>query len=252
MRENQIYTTTDYDSFALKKANRQVDMNHVKRIAESMKANGWVGAPIEVSEGNGKLQIEDGQHRYTACQMTNTPVKFMVVKPKSVYDVAMQNNIKKGWKGEDYINAYAEDGNYNYKRIKNLEEEFSNLSLSDILAVISDNGQRRNSLKKGYVRVTDEMFYKARDVLKSLGILSEELKMAGIRSQKVYKATLSLLLKHDIIDTDRMVDKISKYGRMLLPPTATREQALMALETLYNYHQRGGTVLFREQLKSRK
>ena len=55
-----------------------------------------------------------------------------------------------------------------------------------------------------------------------------------------------------IIDTDRMVDKLDKYGRMLLPPTATSEQAIMALETLYNYHQRGNIVLFREALRNRK
>ena len=253
MRENQIYTSTDYDSFVFRPANRDVDMKHVKRISESMKADGWKGAPIEVSEIEGnRFQIEDGQHRYMACRMTNTPVKFMVVKPKTVYDIAEQNSIKKGWTGGDFIKAYADDGNYSYKRLKNLSEEFKGVTLTDILAVVSDNGKYRANLKKGYMNITDAKYYMAREVLKSLEMLSESLKIAGVRTQKAYKKALTLLLKHQIIDTDRMVDKLDKYGRMLLPPTATSEQAIMALETLYNYHQRGNIVLFREALRNRK
>ena len=251
MRENQIYTTSNYDAFVFRPANRDVDMKHVKRISESMKANGWQGAPIEVSELGDKYQIEDGQHRYMASRMTNTPVHFMVVKPKSVFDIANQNSIKKGWTGEDYIKAYADDGNYNYKRLKNLETEFKGVSLSDILNVVNDNGRYRNSLKKGYMNITDAKYYMAREVLKSLEIMSECLVLAGVKSKTVYKRTLILLLKHQIIDPDRMADKLDKYGKMLLPPTATSEQALMALETLYNYHQRGNIVLFREALRSR-
>ena len=49
MRENQIYTTTNYDQFVFRQANRDVDLSHVNRIAESMEKNGWQGAPIEVS-----------------------------------------------------------------------------------------------------------------------------------------------------------------------------------------------------------
>lgn len=50
MRENQIYSSTKYDDFVLRDANRDIDESHVKRIAESMTANGWQGSPIEVSE----------------------------------------------------------------------------------------------------------------------------------------------------------------------------------------------------------
>lgn len=253
MKENVIYTTTDFDSFVFRTANRDVDLSHVNKIAENMKDQGWQGAPIEVSlTEDGKYQIEDGQHRYMACRQSNTPVHFMLVKPKSIYDVATQNSMKKGWRGSDYIKAYSADGNYNYKRLKNLEDEFPNASLSDILDVVVGK-HKQDNLKKGYVRITDEQFYKAREVLKWLMPMIETLKLINTKTIANYKKNLIDLLMHDIIDPQRMVDKLDKHARMLLPQSATREQALQYLESLYNYHQhKNSIVMFRERLKSKR
>lgn len=250
MKENQIYVTTDYDQFVFRTANRDVDMGHVNRIATNMEKHGWQGAPIEVSEANGKLQIEDGQHRYMACKKTGTPVHFMVVDAKSIYDVARQNSMKKGWKGSDYIKAYSEDGNYNYKRLKNLEDEFPGASLSDILDVVVGK-HKQDNLKKGYVRINDEQFYKAREVLKPLVVMIESLKTFNIKTIANYKKVLIQLLMHNVIDPQRMIDKIDKHGRMLLPTSATKDQAMQYLEALYNYHQSKNTVLFREKLRKK-
>ena len=252
MRANQIYITTDYDQFVFRNANRDVDLAHVNRIATNMQSEGWQGAPIEVSEvpDTKKLQIEDGQHRYMACKKSGTPVHFMVVKAKSIYDVAKQNSMKKGWKGSDYIKAYSEDGNYNYKRLKNLEDEFPGATLSDILDVVVGK-HKQDNLKKGYVRINEEQFYKAREVLKSLVVMIESLKSFNIKTIANYKKILVQLLLHDVIDPQRMIDKIDKHGRMLLPASATKDQAMQYLEALYNYHQSKNTVLFREKLRSK-
>jgi hypothetical protein len=256
VRENQIYTSSKYDDFVLRNANRDIDESHVKRIAENMAENGWQGSPIEVSETeDGKFQIEDGQHRYMAAKKAGIPVNFMVVKPKTIFEIALMNSMKKGWRGSDYIKAYAEDGNYNYKRLKNLEEEFPNISLTDILYVVGSNmgngtGTRKN-LQKGYVRITDEQFYMAREVLKTLQILNEDIDSLGIKTKSNYKRELILLLKHNIIDPQRMIDKMDKHGKMLLPLSATRPQALEHLEVLYNYHQPKSTIVFfKEKLRS--
>jgi hypothetical protein len=252
MRQNQIYTTTDYDLFTLRTANREIDMAHVSRIAKSMMDNGWRGAPIEVSEipNSDKLQIEDGQHRFTACKKTNTPIKFMVVNSKDIYDLARQNSIKKSWKGCDYIRAYANDGNYNYKRLANLMNEFPNITLSDILDVIAGK-HKQDNLKKGYIRITDEQFFKAREILAPLSMMYKSLKDMGIKTVSNYKRVLTILLVHDVIDPQRMIDKIDKYGIMLLPKSVTKEQALRELEVIYNYHQqKNTTVMFRERLKN--
>lgn len=253
MKENFIYTSSKYDDFVFRTANRDVDLKHIDKIVDNMMENGWQGAPIEVSlMDDGKFQIEDGQHRFMAAKKSGTPVKFMVVKNMSIYDVATKNSMKKGWTGSDYVKAYAEDGNTSYKRLKNLQNEFPKMSLSDILDVVVGK-HKQDNLKKGYVRINDEQFYKAREVLKSLSIMNESLKTIGIKTMASYKKILIDLLMNDIIDPQRMIDKLDKHGRMILPAAATKEQAIQHLEALYNYHQRDKTtVLFREQLKNRR
>lgn len=252
MKENIIYKTTDFDSFVFRNANRDIDSAHVKRIADNMSANGWIGAPIEVSlTENGKYQIEDGQHRYMACKETNTPVNFMLVKPKTIYDLATQNSIKKSWTPMDYINAYADDGSYSYKRLKNLAEGFKNVSIGDVLRVIGDGGKNREKLRRGYVQITDEQFYMAREVLKSLDVINESIDNSNIKTKSNYKNCIISLLKHNVVDPQRLIDKLDKHGNMLLPTSASRTQALQYLEMLYNYHQPKNTcVLFREALKN--
>lgn len=251
MRENIIYGTTNYTDFVLKEANREIDETLVRKIAENMKENGWVGAPIEVSVNGDKFIVEEGQHRLKASEVASIPVRFMVVKPRNTYEVAQQNSIRKAWTGSDFVRAYANDGNYNYKRLRNLENEFPKLALSDILSVAVDNGKTREKLRKGYIHMSDEEYYRAREILKSLTIMNESLKNVGIKTMASYKRTLIKLMKHDIIDHERMIDKLDKYGKMLLSPTATNNQALQNLEVVYNYHQHRGTlVMFRERLKS--
>lgn len=245
MRENQIYTSSKYDDFVLRDANRDIDESHVKRIAENMSQNGWQGSPIEVSEtDDGKFQIEDGQHRYMASKKVGIPVSFMVVKPKTIYEIAMMNSMKKGWKGNDYIKAYAGDGNFNYKRLSNLEKEFPSVSLTDIMFVVGGEGHIRENLRKGYVRITDEQFFNAREILKTLQILNEDIDRFGIKTKANYKRELIKLLRNNIIEPQRMIDKMDKHGKMLLPLSATRPQALENLEVLYNYHQPKNTLVF--------
>lgn len=253
MKENFIYTSSKYEDFVFRTANRDVDLKHIDKIADNMLENGWQGAPIEVSVlENGKLQIEDGQHRFMAAKKSGTPVKFMVVKNMSIYDVANKNSMKKGWTGNDYVKAYAEDGNTSYKRLNNLQNEFSKMSLSDILDVVVGKHKQEN-LKRGYIRINDEQFYKAREVLKSLSIMNESLKTIGVKTITSYKRVLIDLLLNEVIDPQRMIDKLDKHGRMILPAAATRAQAIQYLEALYNYHQRdNSTVLFREALKNRR
>ena len=255
MRENQIYTTSNYDSFVFRGDNRDIDLNHVKKIAESMTEKGWQGVPIEISVNEkGEYQIEDGQHRYMAAKDTKTPINFIMVKSKTVYEIATQNSMKKGWNNSDFISAYAGSGNYNYKRLEGLQREFKNTALSDILDVVSESGygKRKEELKKGYLRITDEQFYKARTVLKDLNVISAIIKEIGIKTQATYKRVVIALLKNNLINGERMADKLAKYGRMVMPESASRGQALDYLERVYNYAQKKDIVYFHDAIKKAK
>lgn len=149
MNENQIYTTTQYDDFTFKLGNRDVNEKHIKKIEASMKEKGWMGGPIEVSIGtNGKFEIEEGQHRFIAAKRTNTPIKFIVVPKKTIYEIAKQNSMVEKWKREDFIKSYAEQGIQDYIYLYNLTNEFQNISVSNVLRIVGLEGGFKRSLKR--------------------------------------------------------------------------------------------------------
>jgi hypothetical protein len=55
----------------------QSSVNGVEEIAASMRANGWVGAPVDVVSVEGRLITVDNT-RVLAASMTNTPVQAVV------------------------------------------------------------------------------------------------------------------------------------------------------------------------------
>lgn len=253
MRENQIYITTDYDKFVFRNGNRDVVQKHIDNIADNMQKNGWVGVPIEISVNNaGEYVIEEGQHRYEAARKTKTPVHFMVGKAKTIYEIGRQNSLVKPWNKQNFIKAYADEGNYSYKRLQNLINEFPNVVVSDILLAVGTEGRKiRGNVEKGYTQVTDEQYYKAREILKYVSSFTESMKAIGINTRSVYMRSIIHLLKHDLIDGERLLDKMDKYGKMLLHPSATKKQAYENIQTLYNYHQQKGIVYFMDKVKAK-
>lgn len=56
----------------------------VNEIAESMRTNGWQGAPIDVVELNGERIVVDGHHRLAAARRAGIDVQYQVVDPSTV------------------------------------------------------------------------------------------------------------------------------------------------------------------------
>lgn len=243
MKENQIYITSKYDDFTLRSDNREVYQNHVDLIAKNMEENGWVGSPIEVAEVDGKLEIQDGQHRYTACKKTKTPVHFMVVPRKTTYDIAKQNSMNMRWKNGDFIHSYANADNYNYKRLENLCKEFPAVTPSDIIQLASSKKYSKSTLEKGYIYITDEQFYRSREILPSLSEIVALMKEEKFKTIAAYKRALIQLFKMELIEPQRMISKIEKYG-YTMPKSVTQKNAYDQLEIVYNYHQSKNIVNF--------
>ncbi len=56
----------------------------VNEIAESMRTNGWQGAPIDVVELSGQRIVVDGHHRLAAARRAGIDVQYQVVDPSTV------------------------------------------------------------------------------------------------------------------------------------------------------------------------
>ena len=235
-KENQIYSTTKYEDFNFKEENRNVDIAAAKRIAKIMAEKGWMGAPAEISISEGKLWIEDGQHRITAAKMTNTPVKFMIVPPQKASDVAQMNNLVKKWQTKDYIEMYARNGATNYKRLLNLINEFPEFTLREVSNAIGTHADKQ-CIPNGTFRLDDSKYFEARNTLMDARKLKMALESSGCKCRS-YMPALIMLLRENALDVARMEDKIKKYGNQILIPVSTVNAAVDFLERLYNYHAR--------------
>lgn len=70
-----VYKTSDYTIFSFMEDNRVVNADIVRKIKEKIQEFGWIREPILVNE---KLQIIDGQHRFTALKELGFPVEFII------------------------------------------------------------------------------------------------------------------------------------------------------------------------------
>ena len=243
-KPNVIYSSTDYRKFKFKAGNRGIDQKHILEIADSMREKGWFGGPIEISlTANNDFLVEEGQHRVEAAKASYTPIKFIVVPPRSIYDTATQNSLTKKWNAYDYINAHAKEGNVSYKRLKNVIDRFPEFNWSEVLYVadISTN----DNFKKGYVRFSEEKQAKVIYALEQMKEIKRILKETDM-TQTAYTKVLSVLIMHDLIDVNRMAGQIEKYGSQLMIPVRRTNLAVDYIERVYNHSQRNRVYITSE------
>jgi len=134
MKDLLVKSTNDYSLFKTMNSNRQVNLNHVKNLMKSMTENGVLINPIIVNED---FQVIDGQHRLRACTDLKLPVYYLVAKDYNIKEVHALNLNQKNWSNQDYLEAYANDGNNNYKRILRFQQENKNFSFHSIMSFVT-------------------------------------------------------------------------------------------------------------------
>ena len=250
MKENIIYSSSQYNDFVFKKENRDIDEPFVEKMAKSFEKYGWVGSPIEISEGaDGKFQIEEGQHRFLAAKKLNIPIKFIVVPARNAYMQAEINDLNNKWKPMKFVEMYARNGVQSYKRLLNLFEQFPQYTWVEIVTAIGNsNSQQQKAIKEGRLQLSDEKYIKARNILIDLNDIKSAMDEFGFVSHQYLKGFISLL-KADAIDKDRMVEKIQKYGNGVFTKVTTVDKAVDYIERVYNFNAKKDIVYLVDQYK---
>ncbi len=123
----KIYETTNYQLFDKLKGNRKINDAKIKRIIKEIDAGNDMLQyyPIQVQEQDEKLNILDGQHRFTISKILKRPVYYMLVtEKKSMPEIAKVNSNVEKWKSSDYINCYIAAGNDNYIQMNEFYTKF--------------------------------------------------------------------------------------------------------------------------------
>lgn len=164
-----VQSSTNYGAFSFLNANRAVSERHVGAIKRSFEDNGnfTQAQPILVNE---QLQIIDGQHRFTAARELGVPIFYTVVPGLGAKQAREMNLLHREWEAEDYLRAYANDGQRPYILFQELQGEYPGISLTTLITYVA--GAQINGIHKkfrdGRLKLTATTMDKARRRLNRL------------------------------------------------------------------------------------
>ena len=267
-----IKLTNDFSEFKLVKGNRIIDPKHVNELKKSIKAVGYIGAPVLVNKSK---EIIDGQHRVEACRQLNVSVPYQIINGANIDYVIKLNATQKNWRLQDYINSYAARGSESYQIIRRfLKESGFIFDISMFLLVGSDGSNKADAIKDGTVTCTEEMYQRAIKVAQYLhqfdGIKTNR-RQAFIRgivySLRIPDVEQGLLTKRinanprafeylsDMFDCVKVIEKVYNKGRRKDYVYIETELRKMFLETrvgklIIKKQDRKAASLFQEESKN--
>lgn len=232
----KVPSTFDYGKFKFIEGNRDVD--HVKKLEESMRECGLLLQPILVNEN---MEIVEGQNRYTACMNLGLPVYYIIQQGIRLKEVKSLNSASKNWNTKNYIHSYAlGDQNINYIYVEQLMKAYpwANQSLITFAVTgVSGWGSGTNTYKSGDFKCTEVEYNNAVKVLDYVGQFEELL--AGNKGKKyMYFLSLAFCYLCPLVDNDYLATKMKKYGQLLNSATSITDAMSQIEGRVYNYQMR--------------
>jgi len=224
--------------------NRPINPMHVKRLAESIKENGFLCNPVIVNES---FEIIDGQHRIEAAKLAQSHVYYIVLNGYGLEEVHTLNLNQKNWTKVSYMHGFADMGLHSYIVLRDFFNKypFNIGSCISLLSNLSADGQfayghkaYSNNVKK---QVFEEGTWKVKNVEKAHLYADKIMKLKDYF--EAYNKTAFVSAMIQAIDVEEFVftrffDKVRKYGHKFLNPTSTTTEFKNQIEELYNYKSR--------------
>jgi hypothetical protein len=236
----KIEQTTNYSLFVYHENQQAMSSVRIRRVMESMQSTGfWPSKPIGVYRSGGKLVIIDGHHRFEAARTLGLPVLF-VEEPEEHGDlIGIANSIVGTWKTESFAKLYASQGNQDYEDLMFYVERGIPLQQADSLlhGESAHSGNSAQRVKHGTFKIKTDKYINA-----VLSIVDTVKDVAPEICKKAYINALSLLLFIKEFDQDVLIKRIQAHPTGIVR-CADKNQALEALEEVYNFRAREKTPL---------
>lgn len=199
-----VFESKEYDLLTKLLGNRTITLKNVDNKKELLEKNGFKSTNPVIVNTDG--QIIDGQHRRLASEQLGIEYKFTIDVSTDVKDSLQTtielNNSGKPWTTTDYINAFAENGNEEYKKLIKLLEELDLGYNRGLILYHSNimNRDTRNGIKEGHFRYDENKAELARQRKKEVNALVELVNPRYkklIMSEPFCKAYLELTKKEN-------------------------------------------------------
>lgn len=244
---NKVYKTYDLSIFKSIDGNRVPNLQHIRRLTDSLKLHGMKCNPILVNE---KMQVIDGQHRLQAAKNVNTFVYYIVVNGYKLQEVHTLNLNQKNWSKRDYMEGYAEMGIESYVKLKEFTQINDDFTFTDSIALCSNittgtangiaNKFRNNQIDKGQIEVFEEGTWVGRD-FDLAQQWANKIRMCKPYfegyNKTIFVGTMIGLLQNNLFDFSEFMHKLRMQPTALFD-CANRPQMKALIEEIYNYKSR--------------
>jgi hypothetical protein len=249
---NKVYKTNDLSIFKTIEGNRPPNPQHIKRLSESIKQNGFLCNPILVNE---KMEVIDGQHRLLASKETKTSIYYIVLDGYNLNEVHTLNLNQKNWAKKDFMDGYAQMGIEPYIKLKKFYKLNKDFLFSDCIAMCSNiSSDKNNCISKKFTpsRASKSHGYSMiREVFEEGTWKGKDFELAQKNANKIrlikpyYKnynrsgfvGTMLSLLTNKDFDFNEFMHKLRLQPTALVD-CANRTQYKSLIEDIYNYRSR--------------
>lgn len=157
-----VYTTDNYKAFEFFSFNREVNKAHARNLSRLIKKNGFKGViqviKTNIVDGEERLYILDGQHRFTACKMAGVEFAFEITELNTRKEIADfitdVNTTAKGWSTNQFLNVWSEIRIKEYVKLKKVMKK-NKLQIS-VLVDIYGHSRKLDAFRDGSLTFPDE------------------------------------------------------------------------------------------------
>lgn len=226
----QVYLTTDYGKFKFIEGNRS--RAHAEKIKKSTEKIGQMMIPIIVDP---QFNVIDGQGRLTAWKEMGLPIPYTVTSAATVTDIQTINNASTRWSTADFIGSYADMGNDDFKKLRDLIEEYKGRlpwAVVQTLAAGGMSGRKVVALKNGTYKVTRPI-HEVKATLDTLARMTIPRSIRGRAAIYLYPV-LAFCIESESVETRILLRQWESYAGIIESIVDTKAAA-EAVEKVYNY-----------------
>lgn len=248
----KVYKTYDLSIFKLLDGNRVPNIQHLKRLTDSIRSHGMKCNPIIVNE---KLEVIDGQHRLMAAKQTESFVYYIVIDGYSLNEVHTLNLNQKNWAKKDFMDGYANMGVQSYLKLKKFVEKNNDFSFTDCIQMCSNISGSISSVSSKHRSGSDKI-HNLTEVFEEGTWVGRDFELAQDWANKIrmikpyynryyrgtFVGTMIMLLQNDNFDFNEFMHKVRLQPTVLVD-CANREQCRTLIEDIYNYRSRNKVSL---------
>jgi|LakMenEpi03Aug12_release.lakeMendotaPanAssembly.Ray.scaffolds.fasta_scaffold738256_1 hypothetical protein len=241
---NKVYKTNDLLIFKPIDGNRVPNLQHIKRLSDSIRIYGMKCNPILVNE---KMEVIDGQHRLMAAKESKSFVYYIIVDGYSLNEVHTLNLNQKNWAKKDFMEGYANMGIESYIKLSKFIEKNDDFGFSDCVSMCSNRsgGQTKD---KSYIIKPElskqELFEDGTWRGKDFELAQDwanKIRMVQTYysgyNRSTFVGTMIGLLQNINFDFNEFMHKLRLQPTALVD-CANREQYRTLIEDIYNWRSR--------------